>query len=158
MLFQFKLLSQKILKSFTNIEKIKFSNIFTFRDVLFTFLKCALLWANSKRKLSWNETITIRGTKLFYLHSNQISMKPAFKMISFCLIKSNTQRHMQFSPKIMKPYYVHAICSYNERKNSLKEPMDNLCNDLLQVKIKITDLQICRLASVRLWKFKDGWA
>ena len=37
-------------------------NLFHF---LFTFLKCALHWANSKRKLIWNETIAIRGTKPF---------------------------------------------------------------------------------------------
>ena len=57
MLFQFKLLSQKSWKSK--------NHVFRFRDVLFTFFKCALQWANSKRKLSWNETIAIRGTKPF---------------------------------------------------------------------------------------------
>ena len=75
MLFQFKFLSQKILKSFTNLEK---------NNVLFTFfeVRTALgkLKAQAELKRNnydkWHET---------FLHSNQISMIPALHLMQILL-------------------------------------------------------------------------
>ena len=61
---------------------------------------CLLFWsAHSKRKLSWNETITIRGTKPFYIIIKVISCK-------FCLIQSNTQQHL------LTEDFVVELCSF----------------------------------------------
>ena len=92
MLFKFKLLSQKILKSFTNLEKIMFS-LFEMFCLLFLEVRTALGKLKAQAELKRNNYD--KGHETF-LHSNQISMTPAFKVISckFCLIKSNTQRHL----------------------------------------------------------------
>ena len=75
MLFQFKFLSQKILKSFTNLEK---------NNVLFTFFEVRTALGKLKLQAELKRNNYDKGHETF-LHSNQISMIPALHLMQILL-------------------------------------------------------------------------
>ena len=97
------------MKSFTNIEKIIFLNIFTFRDVLFTFLKCALLKAQAELKRNNYD----KGHETF-LHSNQISMIPALHLMQILLDPILNDIYRQCDKTVSVDFVVE-LCSFPQK-------------------------------------------